>query len=244
MHIDHFFFRLYRVADGVEEFIGSGFPVTEDGGLLTCKHVAEAVKAPGELYVHHNVTGWKIQAREVRTSRNRNLDMAFIPQALGRGIRSYVPLLPPRKALVGVPIHSYGFFAAGGPKVTIEQGFFAGHIVNLLKTEDKPPAWLITLPYPVIEGMSGSAVLTEVNGPKLVGLAFGNQSARILASEVVEYQDKEKTLHEAVYRIVEFGRAYHVSTVIEFLDEVNALGYRVTEDFVPMPGMIPPPGVG
>lgn len=41
-----------------------------------------------------------------------------------------------------------------GPQREIEQGYFAGRIVNFSKTPS------LTLPYPIIEGMSGSPVLT------------------------------------------------------------------------------------
>ena len=41
----------------------------------------------------------------------------------------------------------------------------------------------MSLSYAVIEGLSGSPVLTYHNGPKLVGMCWGNLQSRIVASE-------------------------------------------------------------
>lgn len=242
MNIDHFFFRLYAVSKGgAMKFLGSAFPVTPSGSLLTCRHVAEAAEI-GELAVHHNLTGWKIHVAEVRTSGQKNLDLAYLPNSLGKAPTSFIPILPPRAVLVGTPIYSYGFFKPAGADQEVEQGFFSGRVVNLLKVPDSDQFWTLTLPYPIIEGMSGSAVITDVNGPKLAGLAYGNQSSRILASEVLEYEDEKMKVREEIHRIVEFGRAYHCDTVLRFLKEVGASNFSVTAEHVDMPGLVLPPG--
>lgn len=239
MNIDHFFFRLYAVSKaGAEKFLGSAFPVTPSGGLLTCRHVAEAAEV-GELAVHHNLTGWKLHIAEVRTSAHKNLDLAYLPSALGKTPTSFIPILPPPAALVGTPVYSYGFFKPAGANQEVEQGFFSGTVVNLLNDPGAHDFWTLTLPYPVIEGMSGSAVITNVNGPKLVGVAYGNQGSRILASEVLEYEDEKTKVREEIHRIVEFGLAYHCDAVLRFLQEVGASNYSVTQDHVDMPGLVP-----
>lgn len=243
MNVDHFFFRLYAASNsGASKFLGSAFPVTSDGGLLSCRHVVEGV-ADGDLTVHHNLTGWKIHVDRVLTSKDLDLDLAFLPNSLGRTPSSFLPILPPGTPLTGVSVYSYGFFQSIEPDSQIEQGYFTGHVVNMFKVGGSDTRWALTLPYPFIEGMSGSAVITDRNGPKLVGLGYGNQQSRVLAAEVHEYEGKDFKEREAIHRIVEFGKAYHSDTIIRFLKEVGASGYRVTTDSVEMLGPIPPDGV-
>ena len=243
MNIDHFFFRLYAISGArAEKFLGSALPVTGDGGLLTCRHIVDGIPRK-ELAVHHNITGWKIHVKQVLTPEDESLDLAYLPQSLQKGPCSFFPILPPEVPLTGQPVYSYGFFETTESGSPVEQGYFSGSVVNMLKIGGTDTRWALTLPYALIEGMSGSAVLTNVNGPKLVGIGYGNQQSRVLAAQVLEYEDNETKVREQIHRIVEFGRAYHSDTIIRFLREVGATGYRVTKDPVPMFGLIPPPGL-
>jgi trypsin-like peptidase len=231
IRIDPFFFRLYALREGASkpEFVGSAFPVTPGCGLLTCRHVADVGAA--KLFVHDNIAGRLIPIAERRFSGRPDLDLAFLQAGTSAGNHSFLPLLSPSVLQVGESVYSYGFFMLAGSG-EVEQGYFSGRIVNLSKTPGSVPVWSLTLPYPIIEGMSGSPVLTYHNGPKVVGLGFGNRSTRILASEVLEYEDRERKVREEINRIVEFGLAYHVSTLIEFLAEVGAESYVVTDQHV------------
>ena len=85
--------------------------------------------------------------------------------------------------------------------------------------------------------MSGSPVLTYHNGPKLVGVAIGNRSSRILASEVIQYKDDKVDFRETVNRIVEFGVAYHCAALIHFLTEAHAAGHVVSDSRIEMAGL-------
>lgn len=184
------------------------------------------------LVVHDNLAGRLVPVTERRFSARLELDLAFLQTGLPATNHSFFPLLTPPVLSVGESVYSYGFFMLAGAQREIEQGYFAGKIVNFSKTPAGVPVWSLTLPYPIIEGMSGSPVLTYHNGPKVVGLGYGNRSTRILASEVLEYEDRERKVREEINRIMEFGLAYHVSALVEFLAEVGAAGYVVTDQHV------------
>ena len=183
-----------------------------------------------ELLLHDNISQQLVPIAERNYPRDKSLDLAFLRASLPSDNHSYFPILTPQALLVGEAVYSYGFFAVGGHGLEIEQGYFSGSIVNFTKSTSDPPVWSLTLPYPVIEGMSGSPVLTYHNGPKVVGLAYGNRSSRILASEIVEYEDSEGRTREAIHRIVEFGRAYHAAALQAFLIEAKADGFVISGD--------------
>jgi Trypsin-like peptidase domain len=172
-----------------------------------------------------------------RFSANSDLDLAFLQCKVPSTHQSFFPILTPSKLRVGEDVYTYGFFALTGKKRDIEQGYFAGRIVNFNKTASGAPLWSLTLPYPMIEGMSGSPVLTYHNGPKLVGLGYGNRSTRILASEVVQYEDSNQKVREEINRIVEFGLAYHAATLNAFLVDVGATGYLVSDQAINIAGL-------
>jgi hypothetical protein len=55
------------------------------------------------------------------------------------------------------------------------------------------------------------------SGTKLVGVCFGSESQRVLASEIVELKEGEREYRETVSRIVEFGLAYRSEVVETFM---------------------------
>ena len=148
-----------------------------------------------------------------------SLDLAFLPSALGPDKTTFFQILQSHQAVVGAEVFTHGFFKLDTTDTEIHQGYFSGCIVNI----GQPHGHIsFSLPFPILEGMSGSPVLAEDNGPKLIGVAHGNSQSRILQSEVVEYRDERETLRETINRIVEFGQAYHVSTITAFLIEAIA----------------------
>jgi hypothetical protein len=237
MEINKFFFRLYAIdQQGVADFLGTSFPVTPDGGLLTCRHVADIDRERFRLAVHDNETSQRCFLEDIRFPSTEELDMAFLPRALPGTRRSFFPILTPSKLITGEDVYSYGFFALAGDDRLVEQGYFSGRIVNFTKSTSSPPVWSLTLPFPVLEGMSGSPVLTYHNGPKVVGLAFGNRSTRILASEILAYEDANERFTETVHRLVEFGLAYHCNEIVRFLGELEEVEYCVADRRIDMPG--------
>ncbi len=241
MEIVRFFYKLFLVDDTHQpkSFLGSAFPVVPNGGLLTCRHVVD-IKIP---------SGHAIAVLDSELSRltpmtaapiyptNPKIDLAFLPNALSRQKPEFLPLLSPQALKIGEDVYSFGFFAIGGGVSAVEQGYFAGKIVNFFRHEQSVDEASLTLPFPVLEGMSGSPVLTYHNGPKVVGLAIGNRSSRILASEIIEYKDEKTEFRETVNRIVEYGVAYHCSAIVQFLARAGAQGYLVSEERVSVPSL-------
>jgi hypothetical protein len=107
-------------------------------------------------------------------------------------------------------------------------------IVNFFR-EDRPPEASFTLPFSIIEGMSGSPVLTYHNGPKVVGIAIGNRTSRILAKETFEYEDDKLEYKETVNRIVEFGAAHHCAAMSIFLGALVNPGFLITDQRTSIP---------
>lgn len=227
------FFSLYALRPaGEKKFLGSAAAITPDGGLLTCRHVVELGDGWETVVVKENKSDRLFPVSEVNVS-SRGVDLAFLPRALPGECRPFLPILTPAKLLVGTAVYTFGFFAVSGPSDNVERGYFAGSIVNFSRADDPPRSHAITLPYPVVEGLSGTAVLTYHNGPKLVGVAYGNRSSRVIASEVSEVSEDGRQFTETIHRIVEFGLAFHPAAVHRFLLETGVTGYVVSDTAVP-----------
>ncbi len=224
MNIADFFFRLFHLdATGRPlQYLGTAFPVVADGGLLTCRHVTDVQVGNGEtVAVRDDSEGRFVPVREVRYPADNGLDVAFLPDALGRSKPEFLPLLSPRRITIGQDVYSFGYFLASGQRAEPQGGYFKGNIVNF-STAPNSDHDVLTLSYPIVEGLSGSPVLTYHNGPKVVGLAFGSISSRVVASEVVDFEDGETKLRETVHRIVEFGLGYHGLTLARVAQELGA----------------------
>jgi hypothetical protein len=241
MEIDNFFYKLFRVDKSSQPtaFIGSAFPVAPGGGLLTCRHVVD-VRIPEGYAIavfDRSVSAFAVIAHPPVLPPDPNIDMAFLPDAFGRSKTEFFPILSPQELKIGEDVYSFGFFSIGGGMADIEQGYFGGKIINFFRHEHAVDQASFMLPFPVLEGMSGSPVLTYHNGPKLVGLAIGNRSSRILASEILEYKDDKTEFKETVNRIVEFGVAYHPAAIIQFLTLAGVAGFVVSQERVAVPGL-------
>jgi len=239
MDPSRFFYQVFSERGGsTPVFCGSAFAVAADGGLLTCRHVVlNATEDGAKLLILDNETGSLATPESPPILSDRPYaDLAFIPNALGRTKSEYLPILSPRKLLVGEDVYTYGHFAIGGGHANIEVGYFGGKIVNFFQTESAGSA-MITLPFAVIEGLSGSPVLTFHNGPKVVGIATGNRISRILAAETMKYADGTKEFHETINRIVEFGTGMHCASIVEFLSSISGARFMVTDETVAMQGL-------
>lgn len=230
MQIKSSFFKIYKVnANGeATAYLGTAFPVQRDGGMLTCRHVVDVPLDGGEsVCLLDEELGRLVPIVDRLYPTEPTLDACFLPTALGRRSEAFFPILPPHLVITGRDVYSFGFFLEGGNRISTQNGYFKGNIVNVKEPSGKTPH-SITLSYPVIEGLSGSPVLTYHNGPKVVGLAFGSISSRVTASEVVEYEEGELKLRETVLRIVEFGLAYGSAALLS-LDSELGIGLTVTD---------------
>ena len=197
---------------------------------MTCRHVTDVNKDEDELVaIFDGERNQAVPVKDIQYPQDRGLDIAYIPNALGRPKREFFPILSPMQIVMGDNVYSVGFYVAGrSPEV----GYFKGNIVNFTQPDKTPESTEMSLSYPVIEGLSGSPVLTFHNGPKIVGLCHGSVQSRIAPREILEYEDERLKFQETVTRIVELGRAYHASALIRFLDEVVAEGYIVSNQHI------------
>lgn len=240
MDVNRFFYRVYSLnaADRPLAFLGTCFPIASGGHMLTCRHVVEVALREGvRLGVYDNELGiYRALPQEPVIYDNPHADLALLPNALGRPKADFFPILTPSILKVGEDVYSYGYFSIGGNSGNVESGYFAGKIVNFHQLEHQQAA-MMTLPYAVIEGLSGSPVLTYHNGPKVVGVATGNRSSIILAAETLNYKDGEIEFRETINRIVEFGTAMHCAAVVSFLAGVAEAGVVVSDQAVPVAGL-------
>lgn len=239
MRIDGLFFKLFKVsaAGSPIAYLGTAFAVRPNGGMLTCRHVVDIELGDGEsVCLLDEQEGSRLVPVEERLfSADPTLDACFLPDALKRRAEPYFPILPPGSLRPGGDVYSFGYFLADGDRTSTQHGYFKGNIVNVNRPAAKT-AMAITLSYPIIEGLSGSPVLTYHNGPKAVGLAFGSISSRVTASEIVEFENDKMKLRETVLRIVEFGLAYG-SDALARLDSELGIGLTMTDERLAVPGL-------
>ena len=170
-------------------------------------------------------------------SSDDRLDIAYMPNALQQPKIEFFPILSPEGLHIGENVYTAGFFLPAGGDGTVTHAYLSGRIVNIFSVDAQRGIHSMLLPYAIIEGMSGSPVLTYHNGPKLVGLATGNQMQRVVAHEVMDYQGSDREYRETINRIVEFGVAYHAATLISFLQEIGVSEVVVSDQQVNITGL-------
>ena len=213
---------------------GNAFAVAPDGGLLTCRHVVDVELSGDEsvLFVLDLETGQPVPLEKSVYSGDTNVDLAFLPNALGRKKAEFLPLVTPDILKMGNKLFTFGYYAIGGSVEDLTVSYLRGHIVNMFESPTHGGR-TITLPFPVVEGLSGSPVLMQCCGVKAVGVCYGSQEQRIVASEVQEVEEGGVPFKERILRIIEFGLAYHPTAVISFLEELGVEGFEVTDKRVP-----------
>jgi len=240
MEIAKFFYKIYSIdnAQNSISFLGTAFPIVPNGGLITCRHVVDITNPKNlQLAVYDNELRRFAMVSEILFPSDQNLDLSFLPNALRRTKEEFIPILEPSELKIGEDIYSFGYYAIGGRVEDVTSGYFSGKIINIFNNKMKGGCPSLTLPYPVIEGMSGSPVMTYHNGPKLVGICYGNHAQRIIAHEVLEYQDDKREYKETISRMVEFGLAHHPSSLIGFLRQRGISSFVVTRERVQIKGL-------
>ncbi|MFZ2126432.1 MAG: serine protease [Candidatus Microsaccharimonas sp.] len=233
-----FFYRLYKAAGQKPSYyLGTAFPIAPGGTLMTCRHVVDVSFEKDEYLAVFDEESKKLfPVGEVNYPKDPNLDIAILPNAFNDKRKEYIPFLSPYDLKVGEDVYSMGFFNEHENNVTTQDGYFGGKIVNFRNAIHSEHAAL-TLPFAIIEGLSGSPILTYHNGVKVVGMAIGSKSARVVASEVIEYEDEKLQLKETISRIIEFGIAYHVDTLINATKEMKVKNVTVSSDSVEIPNL-------
>ncbi len=211
-------------------FLGTSFLIHADGGLLTCRHVAESVHDGEQLAVlHFDNRGGKreslILVDEVLYPADEKLDLAYLPRAASV-IESRVawPVGEQSWILMGIEAHAFGYTARGNP-FPVEIGYHSGSLV--VRRHSDPnlgghPS--IVVSFSVLEGMSGSPLLSA-DSPDLtrqvIGICCGNESHRIVAREVVSTEIDGREVREQVQRLVEQGLVLPLWTILGFLQEIG-----------------------
>jgi hypothetical protein len=211
-------------------FLGTSFLINEDGGLLTCRHVAESVNDKERLAVLHfdnrrETRQALVLVDEVLFPADEKLDSAYLPSAVSviknrvlwpRGDQSWI--------LMGIEAHAFGYTARGNP-LPIEIGYHAGSVVVRRHSDPNLGGYpSIVLGFSVLEGMSGCP-LASADSPdltrRIIGICCGNESQRIVASEVVSTDIGGRQVREQIQRLVEQGLALPIWTISEFLREIG-----------------------
>jgi hypothetical protein len=238
MNLEYFFYKLYLLNQNNEpiQYLGSAFPIVPNGGFLTCKHVVDLEMQPAQhLGIYDNEEKcYKRITEVIRFSQNNHIDLAYIPNALQRAKNHYLPILQPNKILIGEDCYTFGHYTVIGDDLDVHRGYFSGKIINIFNDKSKGGLGSLALPFPVIEGLSGSPLLTYHSGVKLVGVCHGNQAHRKIISEVIEYEDATRLFRESVNRIVEFGLAFHPLVIIGFLAELGIAGFTIADTNTPV----------
>lgn len=217
-----FFYRIYKAKNSKPiYYLGTAFPIAKSGILMTCRHVVEVNLDKDEyLAVFDEAKNLLVPIEDIRYPSDARVDIAILVGVPNSTKKEFIPFLDPRKLQVGEDVYTMGFFSEHENNVLTQDAYFGGKIVNFRNAMNSNHAAL-TLPFAIIEGMSGSPILTYHNGVKVVGMAIGSKSARVIASEVTEYKDEILTMKETVNRIIEFGIAYHAVTLIDILKELK-----------------------
>ncbi|WP_420610823.1 S1 family peptidase [Candidatus Poriferisodalis sp.] len=225
VNIAPYFYKIYRV-DGKgapARYLGMSIPVAPRGGLLTARHVVDVELASDErIAVADHGMQHLCPVDAVRFSTDCTLDLAYISSNSMRGQREYLPILSPPEIRMGLDVYTFGHYLPEGSRTETRHGYFKGNVVNV--SDAMPTGHVgLTLSYPILEGLSGSAILTYHNGVKIVGLAIGNAASRVLAQEHVEYVHAGDEIHvrESVHRIIELGQAHNAPSIIRFADELS-----------------------
>ena len=237
MQVAPFFYKIFVTTQSLQirRFLGTAFPITPNGGLLTCRHVVDvSIKDNETLAVFDNEANRLVPISDFKVPTHPDFDVAFIPNALQREKPEFFPLLSPHLITMGEDIYSFGYYLSG---INLHMGYFTGNIVNFLKSDRTPASVSMSLSYAVIEGLSGSPVLTYHNGPKLVGMCWGNIQTRIVAREVMEFEDEKEKFRETINRIVELGQAHHARALIQFLKEIQVDDFTVSSESVKNSGL-------
>ena len=240
MEITPFFFRVYKVANGgsPNAYLGMAVPITPDGHLLTARHAVDVDLSGDErlaLIDHYGQHQYLVET--TLFSSDPSLDLACIRSSTLRDTSQYLPILPPPYIKMGLNVHTFGHYLPAGDRVKTRHGFFKGHVVNVTNAMPNGHTAL-TLSYPILEGLSGSAILTDHNGPKIVGLAIGNATSQIVAHEYAEFANPGKDIYEreTIKRIVELGQAHHVTAIAKFARE-HSLPFMMTSKRTELPGL-------
>ncbi len=211
--------------------LGTAFPIAPNGVLLTCRHVAESPLESRERLSLYDWHGRYLTSElDVDYSSPFPVDLAVLRTNDKQIVGTFLPILDFRHVLTGLDVYSPGFYSLGSKAADVVPAYFRGNVVNLYGNRSADPGNRMSLSYAVIEGMSGSPVLTYHNGTKATGICIGSDTQRIVVRETVEYRDAQTEYHETVSRFVELGVAYQAITIVAFVQHLKGVPFVVSAE--------------
>jgi hypothetical protein len=198
---------------------GTAF-VASPGMMMTCRHVVER---PVELAVHDLKTDefFPVPAPVLDPSE-RPLDLAVFESPLSRETPP-IGFTYSETVRMGSPAWAAGYFTRSPIRYEIEPAFLSGRASSVMTgLQTQHGAAEIVLPFPIIEGFSGTPLMID-QGERagLAGVCHGSRQQRAVAEEVIEVEEDGQKRSQVTYRVVEFGLAFHVNSVAEFLRRVG-----------------------
>lgn len=225
-----FIYKIYqKLAEGEPIYCGTAFPITPTGHFLTCYHVMNQNLEDGDQMVllDNETNEFCIIDKFLH---DQKLDIALLINPLKKGRKHFLPIIDSSILFIGKDVFTVGYYKDQGTKEKVVQGYFKGNIVNFSPNGLVKGGLVSKVSFPIIEGLSGSPLLTYHKGVKVVGMNVGNNEHRIQQSIVMEYRDNEKHFQETTNRIVEFGISLHPMMIVTFLKRNNIEEYLMTSE--------------
>ena len=104
--------------------------------------------------------------------------------------------------IMGQDVYSVGFYVAGGNTAA---GYFKGNIVNFVSSGGSSTLTEMSLSYAVMQGLSGSPVLTYHHGPKVVGLCHMNYKLALHRTRFLSIETNNLHIRKRLQGLLSWG---------------------------------------
>lgn len=220
MERNDYFFPVVEMRDDLPVGLaGTAFTVAP-GTMMSCCHV---VDRDCDLAVHDLATDEFLPLGPITTdTQPRPLDLATFESPLTRKTPP-MAFTSSETVRMGSPAWAAGYFSLSPIAYEIQPAFQSGRVASVLLGAQTPHgAAELVLPFPVIEGFSGTPLMIEQgSNTGVAGVCHGSRQQRAVAEQVIDVMDEDRTRTEITYRVVEFGLAFHVNPVAGFLTRVG-----------------------
>jgi hypothetical protein len=221
-----YFFPIVTLDDQGEVYrlAGTAFSPAR-GVLLTCRHVIERNE---RVAVQNLITDEVTEVEAVRYDPDGRIDLALIECPFEQHPPT-LPVVPTGVVRPGTNVWTYGYYQRSYSPYVIDGAFYGGRVASVHHaSQTERGSSEILLPFPIVEGTSGAPLLVEpgqaagpATTPGFTGVCYGSRQQRVVAQEVADVQEGEVSRSETLYRVVEFGLAFHIQAVGGFLARVG-----------------------
>lgn len=195
---------------------------TAPGTMMTCRHVVDQDESV-TLALHDLKTDEFLEfSRPTYDPSDRPMDLAIFASPLKRETPT-VPFTRSETVRMGSSAWAAGYFRTSPIEYGLEPAFLSGRVSSVLTgLQTVHGGGELVLPFPIIEGFSGTPLMIEGNGTAgLAGVCHGSRQQRTVAEQVIDVERDGEKRSETTYRVVEFGLAFHVNAVAGFLRRVG-----------------------